>query len=121
MVDNETNVVWNFDNSEAELIFTMKLEFIHNRDSWDIEAAYWSLLKLLSEAEPIFDESVRKNLDKDFEKISEKRKNCDKFENLDEEEVGDIWNDLNLLYRKICMEMVEKDYYFTKKKGYVGL
>lgn len=121
MGDTGENVIWNFDDNEAELIFSMKMEFIHYRDLWDLESAYWSLLKLLSESEPIFDESVKKDLNDDFDKISEKRKECDKFTNIDEEEKGDIWNQLNLLYRKLCNEMVEKDYYFRRKKTYTGL
>lgn len=119
--EEQKNVVWNFDDNESKLIFDMKLNFIKFRDNWQLEEAYWALLRLLSEAEPLFEEAMQQELKEDFDKVSKFRKNVSDNEELTNEEKSEYWNNLNSFYRKICNEMVEKDYYFRKKKQYLGL
>ena len=121
MDEEEKKLVWNFDDAESKLIFNMKEIFIHYRDSWDLENSYWALLRFLSETEPLFDDTIKTDLNGDFNKITEKRNATDKFSNLDEEEKGACFILLNDFYRKLCSELVEKDYYFRKKKEYLGL
>jgi len=124
MAEQEENkgVVWNFDDNEGKLIFGMKLEFIKHRDVWDLENAYWSILKLLSETEALFDDSVQADLKKDFDEISAIRTEYKGFINLDDEQAkSDCFNHLNNLYRKLCIEMVDEHLYFRKKQAYTGL
>jgi len=119
--ENKDNVVWNFDDNESKLIFEMKLDFIKFRDDWQLEESYWALLRLLSESEPLFDETIRNELNEDFNKLSKFRKSVKDNEELNDEEKVEYWNMLNSFYRRICNEMVEKDYYFRRKKQYLGL
>ena len=119
--DSQGGVVWNFDDEESKLIFEMKLMFIKERDAWNLEGAYWALWRLLSEIEPLFDDSVQKELNEDFEKLTVLRNQTNNFSIVDENEKGIIAEQLNNFYRKICREAVEKNYYFRKKKEYVGL
>jgi len=122
--DNESKdgVIWNFDDNEAKLIFDMKLRFIGFRDNWDLENAYWALLKLISEVEPLFIDKIREEINLDFDDISKTRKDIGGFVNIEEEEdKGIYFNLLNQLYRKICLDMVEENYYFRKKQKYTGL
>lgn len=118
---NDNKLVWNFDDAESKLIFDMKQRFIYYRDLWDLESAYWILLSLLSEIEPLFDETIQGELNDEFKKITAKRNKTDKFSNLEDEEKGECFALLNDFYRKLMKEVVDKDYYFRKKKEYLGL
>jgi hypothetical protein len=121
--ENGGKLVWNFDDAESNLIFSMKLNFIKSRDEWNLENAYWALLTLLSEVEPLFEESIRTELNSEFAGITKKRKDTEKFSDrtLNEDEKGTCWKLLNDFYRKLSIEIVETDYYFRKKKQYLGL
>jgi len=119
--ESNSKVVWNFDDAESKLIFDMKLQFIKYRDSWDLEKAFWSLLSLLSEIENLFEESTKEELKKEFDEIISIRKESDNFTRLDEVTKGTCFIVLNEFYRKLCYEAVDKDYYFRKKKEYLGL
>ena len=121
MDEEDKKLVWNFDDAESKLIFSMKITFIDYRDNWDIENSYWALLRLLSEAEPLFDDSIKEELNDEFNKITKLRNDTNKFSDLDDEGKGSCFIALNDFYRKLCLEIVEKDYYFRKKKEYTGL
>jgi hypothetical protein len=121
MEEEETKLIWNFDDAESKLIFHMKYEFVQYRDAWDLENAYWSLLRLLSEIEPLFDEIEREELNEGFDEISKKRQEHKGFLNLNDNNKGNSFILLNDFYRKLCSEIVDKDFYFRKKKGYTGL
>lgn len=119
--ETSSKLVWNFDDAEAKLIFNMKETFIYYRDKWDLESSYWSLLRLLSEIEPLFDDTVKTELNDKFDEITKIRDETDKFSNLNETNLGKCFKLLNDYYRKLCFEIVEKDLYFRKKKEYLGL
>ena len=119
--DNTSGVIWNFDDAESKLIFTLKLDFIKYRDAWDLEGAYWALLRLLSETEAMFDDTIKDDINQEFDSISQQRTDKGNFIKIDESEKGEHFVQLNALYRKLCSEMVEKSYYFRKKKEYLGL
>ena len=119
--ETSSKLVWNFDDAEAKLIFSMKETFIYYRDKWDLESSYWSLLRLLSEIEPLFDDTVKTELNDKFDEITKIRDETDKFSNLNETNLGKCFKLLNDYYRKLCFEIVEKDLYFRKKKEYLGL
>ena len=119
--ETSSKLVWNFDDAEAKLIFSMKETFIYYRDKWDLENSYWSLLRLLSEIEPLFDDTVKTELNDKFDEITKIRDETDKFSNLNETNLGKCFKLLNDYYRKLCFEIVEKDLYFRKKKEYLGL
>ena len=119
--ETSSKLVWNFDDAEAKLIFNMKEAFIYYRDKWDLESSYWSLLRLLSEIEPLFDDTVKTELNDKFDEITKIRDETSKFSNLNEIDLGKCFNILNNYYRVLCFEIVEKDLYFRKKKEYLGL
>jgi hypothetical protein len=119
--ETTSKLVWNFDDAEAKLIFSMKETFIYHRDNWDLENAYWALLRLLSEIEPLFDDTVKEKLNEKFDEITSIRDETNKFSNLKETDLGKCFNILNDFYRDLCFEIVEKDLYFRKKKEYLGL
>jgi len=114
-------VIWNFDDSQSKLIFGMKLDFIAQRDDWNLENMYWRLLSLFSEAEPMFDDSVKDELQSLLDKITLERKKTNGFKDLDNEVKADCWLLMNNFYRRICEEMVNNNYYYRKKQSYVGL
>jgi hypothetical protein len=115
-------VIWNFDDAMGKLVFSMKVDFIQSHKEGNFEKAYWSLFYLLSEIEPLFDETPRKELNKEFDTISEQRVSSQLFNDWeDEEEKNNCYSLMITLYRKLCDEMVEKGLYFRKKKGYTGL
>lgn len=119
--EEDTKLVWNFDDAESKLIFEMKQKFIYYRDNWDLENAYWSLLSMLSEVETLFEDNVKEELNNLFNTITSVRAETNKFENLTDIAKGSCFNLLNDFYRKLCSEIVDKDYYFRKKKEYTGL
>lgn len=123
MEEDETGsgVIWNFDDAESKLIFDMKLAYIQERDNWNLEGAYWALWRLLSEIEPLYDDTVRTEVNEEFAKISKIRNDSDRFSSLTDEEKGQVGEMLNSFYRTLNLEAVDKGYYFRKKKEYLGL
>jgi hypothetical protein len=118
--EEKGKLVWNFDDAESRLIFEMKVDFINKIKIWDLEGSYWALSLMLSEINPLFDEDIREELKGEIGKITKARKDTDKFTILDEDEKGTVWKSLNDFYERLCIEMVEQDYYYRKKKEYVG-
>lgn len=120
--EDSGNVKWNFDDAESRLIFEMKLEYWRNSKEGNLDGSFWSLLRLLTEAKPLFDEKVKKDLSETMDGIIEKRYEMNNFaEDLDEEQKSEVFLILNKFYEIICDEIVNKNYYFTKKKDYLGL
>lgn len=120
--EDSGNVKWNFDDAESRLIFEMKLEYWRNSKEGNLDGSFWSLLRLLTEAKPLFDEKVKKDLSETMDGIIEKRHEMNNFaEDLDEEQKSEVFLILNKFYEIICDEIVNKNYYFTKKKDYLGL
>lgn len=113
------NLIWNFDDAESREIFFMKQNFIYNRDSWKLDDAYWSLLSLFSEVKPLFED--KKELQEKFDKLTKLRDETDKFQCLKDNDKGSCFIALNDFYIDLCEEIVNKEYYFRKKKDYLGL
>lgn len=119
--EDSSGVVWNFDDAQSQLIFFMKISYLKNIERWDLESAYWSLWRLLGELEPLFDETIAKELNEEFDKIIEVRNQVSRFTNLSEEEKGYCGELLDKFYRRISKEAVGEQYYYRKKKAYIGL
>jgi len=118
--EEKGKLVWNFDDAESRLIFEMKVDFINKIKVWNLEESYWALSLMLTEVKPLFEDDIQVTLKQEFDKITEARKDSDKFTNLDEDQKGTIWKALNDFYEMLCAEIVNQDYYFRKKQQYVG-
>jgi hypothetical protein len=119
--EGSSKLVWNFDDAEAKLIFNFKEKFIYYRDEWDLEKSYWILLSFLSEVETLFDDAKKQELNKSFDDITALRDEAPNFNNTEDGVKVALFNKLNKFYRDLCFEIVEKDFYFRKKKEYLGL
>lgn len=119
--ETKEGVIWNFDNAMGQLIFQMKVNFILKHKSGDLEGAYWELFYLLSELEPSLEDTPKKEVNSKFDEISEIRVKSENFKEIEEQDRDGVYGLMITLYRKLCNEMVENNFYFRKKKGYVGL
>ena len=118
---DKEGVVWNFDEAMGKLIFNMKVNFLESHRSGDLEKAYWDLFYLLSEIEPSLDEIIRDEINNNFDAISSIKKENENINEMDDEDKANYFSLMVTLYRKLCNELVENDFYFRKKKGYTGL
>lgn len=121
MDEENSKLVWNFDNAESQLIFNMKLDFINKRNAWDLEGEFWSLYNLLSETEALLDDTDREKMKGDFDNITTFRKEHPFSENMSDGDKSEAFVLLNNFYRDLCLKIVDKDLYFRKKKEYLGL
>lgn len=67
---NEQGLVWNFDNEESKLIFSLRALFIEQLYNWDLENSYWTLRKLANECKMFCK-------DDELKKVTEKQSEVD--------------------------------------------
>ena len=123
--DQQDGTIWNFDDKESELIFNLKLSFIQSLKNWNLEQAYWDIDVLLTEADSLFKDNIRKEMNKTHAELSEYRSQYNTLSNPDAPDnfkyKSYYYQILRDFYKEICRQIVDEDLYFRKKKAYMGL
>lgn len=117
-VYNDTQSKWNIDDEILKLVKFIKMSFLTNIKSWDLEQAYFDLLLYYSEVNAKFKAKERKELDEDFINLEKNRTNFIKLNNIDKKEnSGVLYNNILKLYSKLNTFCKENGLWFREGDG----
>ncbi len=71
--DETVGVIWNFDNEESKLIFSLRALFIEQLYSWELENSFWTLRKLANECKMFSGETEKKSIIQHQKEVDKKR------------------------------------------------
>ena len=93
---------WNMDNEILKLIKTIKMSFLTNLKSWDLDQAYFDLVLYYSEIKAKFKPKEKEELDDDFKKLEKNRTKYINLNNHDKKEKsGMLYSEILNLYSKM--------------------
>ena len=112
---------WNFDDSEFQFIFELKVAFASHLQNWELEKAFWKLKLLYMECYPLLDDTEKEQTDISFTDLDTIRNNYNSMSDQTEAVKGEYYIALEEIYKRVCQSVKEHGGYFRENKDYDGL